>query len=433
MNRNDSILDWLREMFVSASLLPAPAAVAATGGGWLLAQSTGGSGDKPTVRVTRRRTTQPSSGDRERADTPDRDSSGGAAAPPPAGSGGSGGGGYSPPPSGSGRRVPGGPRMPMAGGGMIAVVVLCAVLFFMARSCGGDGPTVPSAAVSEQLTARPQQAQQQEPPTPRPTRTPRPASAAAAAGGQTAEQTADQTWTVMLYQDADDKILEKDIYVDLNEAERVGSSDRVNIVAQVDRFSAGFQGDGDWKGTRRYYVTQDDDLETVRSEVVEDLGEANMADGNTLIDFATWAIETYPADNYVLILSDHGMGWPGGWSDPTGTDSGDSRIPLVAALGNQLYLNELDGALGEIRSRAGIDKLEVVGMDACLMGHMEVLQRAGAPRPLRRGLARDRAGAGLGLHGLPGGTGQQPGHERRGPEPAHRRQLHPGRPAYRRR
>ena len=35
-----------------------------------------------------------------------------------------------------------------------------------------------------------------------------------------------QTWTVMIYQDADDKILEKDIYIDLNEAELVGSSDR---------------------------------------------------------------------------------------------------------------------------------------------------------------------------------------------------------------
>jgi len=34
----------------------------------------------------------------------------------------------------------------------------------------------------------------------------------------------DDTWLVMLYQDADDKILEQDIYVDLNEAERVGSS-----------------------------------------------------------------------------------------------------------------------------------------------------------------------------------------------------------------
>jgi hypothetical protein len=140
----------------------------------------------------------------------------------------------------------------------------------------------------------------------------------------------------------------------------------------VDRFRAGYEGDGNWTGTKRFYVTQDDDLQTVRSEVVEDLGEANMSDGNTLVDFASWAIENYPADNYVLILSDHGMGWPGGWSDPTATDGGDSRIPLAAALGSQLYLNELDDALGEIRSRTGVDKFELIGMDACLMGHMEV-------------------------------------------------------------
>ena len=37
----------------------------------------------------------------------------------------------------------------------------------------------------------------------------------------------DDTWLVMLYQDADDKILEQDIFVDLNEAERVGSSAKV--------------------------------------------------------------------------------------------------------------------------------------------------------------------------------------------------------------
>src|SRR5574340_1006602 len=43
-----------------------------------------------------------------------------------------------------------------------------------------------------------------------------------------------QTWTIMLYQDADDQILEKDIFLDLNEAERVGSSTNVNVVAQLD-------------------------------------------------------------------------------------------------------------------------------------------------------------------------------------------------------
>src|SRR5690606_32216927 len=79
----------------------------------------------------------------------------------------------------------------------------------------------------------------------------------------------DQTWTVMLYQDADDKILEEDIFLDLNEAERVGSSENVQIVAQLDRYNGGYAGDGNWTGTRRYLVTRDDDLQAINSQLVD--------------------------------------------------------------------------------------------------------------------------------------------------------------------
>jgi hypothetical protein len=181
-----------------------------------------------------------------------------------------------------------------------------------------------------------------------------------------------QTWLVMLYQDADDKVLEQDIYVDLNEAERVGSSERMHIVAQVDRYQAGYRGDGDWASTKRFYVTQDDDLERVGSQLVADLGEVNMSDGATLVDFVTWAVETFPADRHVLILSDHGMGWPGGWSDPAPGGRGDPSIPLASKLGDELYLMELDEALAEIRAGTNLEQFELIGMDACLMGHLEV-------------------------------------------------------------
>jgi len=182
-----------------------------------------------------------------------------------------------------------------------------------------------------------------------------------------------QDWLVMLYQDADDKILEKDLYVDLNEAELVGSSDRVQIVAQLDRFSGAFDGDGNWTSTKRFYVTQDDDLNQIGSQLVADLGELNMSDGSTLVDFVTWAMETFPADKHLLILSDHGMGWPGGWSDPAPGGSADRSTPLSSALGNMLYLMELDEALQAIRDQTGLDKFELVGLDACLMGHVEVM------------------------------------------------------------
>lgn len=185
---------------------------------------------------------------------------------------------------------------------------------------------------------------------------------------------AGQTWTILLYQDADDQVLEKDIYVDLNEAERIGSTDRVNIVAQVDRFRGAYAGDGNWTGTGRFYLTQDNDLERVRSQVVQDLGEVNMSDPQTLVDFAVWGIQNYPADKYVLIMSDHGAGWPGGWNDP---DLGRGRsavpnVPVANAMGNMMYLMQMDQALQAIRDQTGINAFEIVGFDACLMGHLEV-------------------------------------------------------------
>ena len=177
----------------------------------------------------------------------------------------------------------------------------------------------------------------------------------------------------MLYEDADDKILEEDMYIDLNEDERAGSTDRVNIVAQMDRFKKGFKGGGNWTGAKRFYVTKDDDLTQLHSQEVSDLGEVDMSDPRTLVDFVTWAMKTYPADKYALILSDHGMGWPGGWSDSDSPASGRNRnIPLASALDNHLFLMDLDTALGDIRSRTGLDKFELIGLDACLMGQLEV-------------------------------------------------------------
>ena len=184
--------------------------------------------------------------------------------------------------------------------------------------------------------------------------------------------TSGQKWLVMLYQDADDRILEKDICVDLNEAEKVGSSDLVKIVAQMDRYNGAYSGDGNWTGAKRFLISRDENLGKLRSQEIADLGEVNMSSGQTLVDFATWAIKTYPSDKYVLILSDHGMGWPGGWSDSSPRTSGDSSTPLGARLGDLIYLNELDSSLGQIRANTGVDKFELIGLDACLMGQLEV-------------------------------------------------------------
>lgn len=178
------------------------------------------------------------------------------------------------------------------------------------------------------------------------------------------------TWTVMLYQDADDSVLEEDVFTDLNEAEKIGSTDTVNIVAEIDRYSDGYTGEQDFSGAKRFYLTQDDNLEVINSEEVDDLGEVNMADGAVLVDFVTWAIQTYPADHYALILSDHGTGWPGGWTDEDVKSK--AKDILIDGFDDMLYLNEMVDALSSIQEQTGLDRFELIGFDACLMGSLEV-------------------------------------------------------------
>ncbi len=172
----------------------------------------------------------------------------------------------------------------------------------------------------------------------------------------------EQTWLILFYLDADDPVLEEDIYFDLNEIEMAGSTNRVQMVAQIDRYNGEFSGDGDWTSTRRYLLTQDDDLNSINSEMIEDLGEVDMGDSQVLVDFATWAINAYPTDKVVLIMSDHGAGYPGGWTD----------VSPARSDGNWIYLVELEDALSQIIQNTGIEQFELIGMDACLMSMLEV-------------------------------------------------------------
>ncbi|MEA3337281.1 MAG: clostripain-related cysteine peptidase [Chloroflexota bacterium] len=380
--------------------------------------SSGSSNDDPnrTVRARRRRRTD-SSGERERAEAPQREepsssSSGGYSSPPPPPPPPSGGG-YSapppPPPSSGGYQLPsssglGGGSTPGTGGpkgiGLIVILGGLAVLLFLVAAPfllgGGIGGSNQSASVLPSQPAQPAgstelqpmdagdlfglslpggesafDVQSAEPNLVPGLSAPAPASMAGLVAPPVPPGA--ETWTVMLYQDADDKILEQDIFIDMNEAELVGSGNRVNIVSQIDRYKGGYQGDGNWTNTRRYFLTPDSDLNRLHSPMVEDLGEVNMSDADTLADFVIWAAENFPADKYALIMSDHGMGWPGGWSDPDPRTRTKQRAPIAKLVGDQIYLDQLDETLTRIRAQTDIDKLEFIGLDACLMGHLEVL------------------------------------------------------------
>ena len=181
-------------------------------------------------------------------------------------------------------------------------------------------------------------------------------------------------WTVMVYLDADNN-LESAGIDDINEMEMVGSTSEVNIVVQVDRIpysvlassNQGYADDisnGNWTTTRRYYVTQDFNPVLINSPLKIDLGELNMGDPQTLVDFANWAAINYPAKKYLLVIWNHGGGFRSlnlakdiAWDDTNG--------------GDKITMSELEDALSMISAQIG-KNIDLVGMDACLMAMTEV-------------------------------------------------------------
>lgn len=166
-------------------------------------------------------------------------------------------------------------------------------------------------------------------------------------------------WTVMVHVAADNN-LELAGLADVNEMEAVGSSPAVNILVQLDRSADYVTLDGDWTETRRYFIQQDDNPEVITSPVVQNLGETDSGRAESIADFATWGITTYPAQKYMLILWDHGGAWTSHSSDE---DSG-SDISLPGTV----------QALQQVVSQTGIGQFEVVGFDMCLMSQLEVYQ-----------------------------------------------------------
>ena len=170
-------------------------------------------------------------------------------------------------------------------------------------------------------------------------------------------------WTVMIYLDADNN-LESASINDINEMEMVGSSDDVNIVVQADRIPGYNISNSDWTTTRRYYITQDNDPFLINS-LFSDLGELNMGDPQTLVDFVSWAATECPAKKYLLVIWNHG----GGFRSPAYTTKDIAWDDTSG--GDRITMPELEYALSEIGTQIG-KKIDIVGMDACLMAMTEV-------------------------------------------------------------
>ncbi|MGC9315652.1 MAG: clostripain-related cysteine peptidase, partial [bacterium] len=179
-------------------------------------------------------------------------------------------------------------------------------------------------------------------------------------------------WTIMVYIGADNN-LSSFINGDVDEMEEAGSTSEVNIVCQIDgKASYGGYNDylGNWSTVRRYYIQAGNPTNnSIDGGFISDLGDLNSANPDVLRDFAIWAINTYPAERYMLVLWNHGGGWARPapppsykaiiWDDTNGDGSG-------IGFSNGEYAN----MLSEIYDHLG-KSISIVGFDACIVGMLE--------------------------------------------------------------
>ena len=119
------------------------------------------------------------------------------------------------------------------------------------------------------------------------------------------------SWTFMTY--ISDSDLEYFAIEDMIEMERVGSTDNVNIVVQIDRWDGYDKPDwndsnGDWETAKIFDTKENKGDHVIGSTAVEDLGEINTGDPDELVEFVQWAQTNYPAEHYALNIWNHGSG-----------------------------------------------------------------------------------------------------------------------------
>ena len=163
-------------------------------------------------------------------------------------------------------------------------------------------------------------------------------------------------WTVLVYVMGDND-LELFAVGDIFEMAEAGSNEHLNIVTLIDRHP-GYANDeigplGNFEGTQLIHVGKEEILQSV------ELGELNTGSADELAGFVAAGIQQFPADRYALIIWDHGAGWPG--MGPDETDGEDI-----------LTLPEMGEGITKGLEVAGVERLDLIGFDACLMGTFEV-------------------------------------------------------------
>lgn len=162
-------------------------------------------------------------------------------------------------------------------------------------------------------------------------------------------QTAGDTWSVFLYLCGTDLESEGGAATqNIDELMQVNKSDNINVIIETGG-TAKWQTEGIDPESLQRWELADGGLSLVDEQPL-----ASMGDAQTLGDFLSWGVQSYPADKYMVVLWNHGGGSAAGVEFDELYDS------------DSLSLSELAQGLG-----AGGAAFEVIGFDTCLMASLE--------------------------------------------------------------
>ncbi len=162
------------------------------------------------------------------------------------------------------------------------------------------------------------------------------------------------SWTIITYLSCGSQSgadLSSVVDQDIARIKEAGSSSQVSVVSLADK-----SGNGD---SHAYFFIPGQTVDIPLSSINSGWSnEVDMGSTSTLVTFATYTINRFKANHYALILFDHG---------------GD----LYGAIGDDISFNimgidEIGDALQQITQNTGIGKLDIFGLDACLMGMTEM-------------------------------------------------------------
>ena len=137
---------------------------------------------------------------------------------------------------------------------------------------------------------------------------------------------------------------------DLDEAERIGSSEEMNLLVETSHQPEG--------GSVVRLKLEKDLTEGLTSPVVGDLGkDYNMASAESLANSITWAMKEYPSKYFMVVLADHGAGW-------MGANMSESHNSWMSIANIQRGFKKAEEQTGR--------KPDVIGFDECLMASTEV-------------------------------------------------------------